>query len=536
LRTTLLPYRAPLLALFLLFALWSCAPSSEPAQGKVFRVNLGTEPPSLDWSLATDHVSFNVIVNLMVGLTEFDRNLRPAPMVAKSWEIHDNGRKIIFRLRDDVLWSDGKSVRAQDFEYSWKRLLNPSTASEYAYILYDILNAEPYNQGKITDPSLLGIRALDDWTLEVRLRHPAPYFLAITTFEVTFPQRGDLVEKFGTRWTDVSNIVTNGPFLLESWKHENEIRLKANPNFFLGRPAMDKIEMYMVNENTTALAMYERGQLDFIDNRSIPIFEKQRLTELPGFQVVPQLRGYYYGFVTDRKPFDDVRVRRAFAMAIDRRIFPKILHGGELPISSWIPPGMIAHNPEIGLKFNPPEARRLLAEAGYPNGKDFPEVTLGYNTDETHKMVSEAIQGMWKKNLGVLVRLDNQEWKVYLNRLNMDPPHIFRLGWGADYPDPNNFMKLFTSISGNNNTRWKNHRYDELVKRAARELDEEERIRLYGEAQRILCETDLPIVSLFVTAESTVLNPRFSGLEINSMARLMLRHVRLTDSSSKGPS
>jgi oligopeptide transport system substrate-binding protein len=294
--------------------------------------------------------------------------------------------------------------------------------------------------------------------------------------------------------------------------------------------------MYMVNENTTALAMYERGQLDFIDNRSIPIFEKQRLTELPGFQVVPQLRGYYYGFVTDRKPFDDVRVRRAFAMAIDRRIFPKILHGGELPISSWIPPGMIAHNPEIGLKFNPPEARRLLAEAGYPNGKDFPEVTLGYNTDETHKMVSEAIQGMWKKNLGVLVRLDNQEWKVYLNRLNMDPPHIFRLGWGADYPDPNNFMKLFTSISGNNNTRWKNDRYDELVKRAARELDEEERIRLYGEAQRILCETDLPIVSLFVTAESTVLNPRFSGLEINSMARLMLRHVRLTDSSSKGPS
>ncbi|MCZ6563750.1 MAG: peptide ABC transporter substrate-binding protein [Deltaproteobacteria bacterium] len=535
-RTPYLPYRATTLALCLFLALSSCAPSSEQAQEKVFRVNLGTEPPSLDWSLATDQVSFNVIVNLMVGLTEFDRNLRPAPMVAKSWEIHDNGRKIIFRLRDDVLWSDGKSVRAQDFEYSWKRLLNPSTASEYAYILYDILNAEPYNQGKITDSDLVGVRALDDWTLEVRLKHTAPYFLAITTFEVTYPQRRDIVEKNGARWTDPSTIVTNGPFLLESWSHEDEIRLKANPGFFLGKPAIDRIEMVIVNENTTALAMYEQGQLDFIDNRSIPIFEKHRLIRQPGFRIVPQLRGYYYGFVTDRKPFDDVRVRKAFAMAIDRRIFPKILHGGEQPINSWIPPGMIGHNPEIGLPFNPSEARRLLTEAGYPNGKGFPEITLGYNTDETHKMVAEAIQSMWKQNLDVLVRLDNQEWKVYLNKLNNDPPHLFRLGWGADYPDPDNFMKLFTSTSGNNNTRWKNERYDELVERAARELDEQERVRLYNEAQRILCETDLPIISLFVTAETTVLNPRFTGLEFNSMARLMLRQVRLKEPTGANPS
>ncbi|MFQ5849523.1 MAG: peptide ABC transporter substrate-binding protein [Candidatus Binatia bacterium] len=535
-RTTFPLYRACALAFCLLLPLWSCTPSPERAREKVFRVNLGTEPPSLDWSLATDHVSFNVIVNLMVGLTEFDRNLRPAPMVAKSWEIHEGGRKIIFNLRDDVLWSDGRKLRALDFEYSWKRLLNPRTASEYAYILFDIMNAESYNQGKITDSALVGVRALDDQTLEVRLKHPAPYFLAITTFEVTYPQRRDIVEKFGARWTDPSNIVTNGPFLLESWKHENEIRLKANPNFFLGKPAIDRVEMTMVNEKSTALAMYERDQLDFLDNRSIPIFEKHRLKELPGFQVVPQLRGYYYGFVTDRAPFDDVRVRRAFAMAIDRRIFSKILHGGEQPISSWIPPGMLGHSPRIGLSFNPTEARRLLAEAGYPNGKGFPKVTLGYNTDETHKMVAEAIQGMWKQHLGVLVRLDNQEWKVYLSKINTDPPHVFRLGWGADYPDPNNFMKLFTSTSGNNNTRWKNERYDELVERAAQEMNEEERITLYDEAQKILCETDLPIISLFVTAETTVLNPRFTGLRFNSMARLMLRNVRLKESSGKSPS
>jgi len=524
-----LSFRASALAFCALLFLGSCTSSPERVEEKVFRVNIGTEPPSLDWSRATDHVSFNVVVNLMVGLTEFDRNLEPTPMVAKSWEMLEGGKKIRFHLRDDVLWSDGRKVRAQDFVYSWRRLLNPRTASEYAYIIFDIVNAEEYNQGKVTDPALLGVKALNDETLEVTLKYPAPYFLAITTFEVTFPQREDIVEQYGERWTDPAHIVTNGPFLLASWKHENEIQLKANPDFFLGKPAIDRVEMAMVNEKTTALAMYERGQFDFIDNKSIPIFEKRRMNERPGYQVVPQLRGYYYGFATHRKPFDDVRVRKAFALAIDERVFPKVLHGGERPTKSWIPPGMLAYNPEIGLSFNAAEAKRLLAAAGYPNGEGFPKVTLGYNTDETHKTVAEAIQGLWKRNLGVLVRLENQEWKVYLSNLLRDPPQIFRLGWGADYPDPNNFMNLFTSNSGNNNTRWKNKRYDELVKRAARELSPEKRTELYNEAQRILCETDVPIVPLFVTTEITVLNPRFEGLDFNSMARLMLRDVRLRE-------
>ncbi len=510
-----------------LFFVFSCNPFSPGGNPKAFRVNLGTEPPSLDWSLATDHVSFNVIANLMVGLTEFDKSLRPAPVIAKSWDILEGGKRIVFHLRDDVTWSDGKKVRAQDFEYSWKRLLNPKTASEYAYILFDILNAEEYHEGKIGDEALLGVQAKDDSTLEVKLKHPASYFVSITTFEVTYPQRQDIVEKFGTKWTEPGNIVTNGPFLLASWQHENEIQLSANPNFFLGKPAVEKVQMFMINEKTTALAMYEQGQLDFIDNHSIPILEKQRLSKLPGFQRVPQLRGYYYGFVIDRKPFDDVRVRKAFSMAIDRSVFPKVLHGGEQPASCWIPPGMLAHDSRIGLTHNPPEARRLLREAGYPDGKGFPPVTLGYNTDEDHKIVAEAAQGMWKRNLGVLVRLENQEWKVYLKKLQTEPPHVFRLGWGADYPDPDNFMKLFTALSGNNNTHWKNPRYDQLLELAAKEFNGKKRVKIYDEAQKILCETDLPIIPLFTTAESTVLNPRFAGLEYSPMTRLMLRHVRL---------
>jgi oligopeptide transport system substrate-binding protein len=526
------PFR-PILVFLCVLAFYSCNRTSGEHGEKVFRVNLSTEPPSLDWSLATDHISFNVIANLMVGLTEFDKKLKPAPVIAKSWETLDGGRKIVFHLRDDVAWSDGKKVRAQDFEYSWKRLLNPKTASEYAYSLFDIVNAEDFHHGKITNDSLVGVQATDDATLEVRLKYPASYFLALTTFEITYPQRQDVIEKFGTKWTEPGNIVTNGPFLLAGWKHENEIQLKANANFFLGKPAIERVEMFMINEMTTALAMYEQGQIDFLDKDSIPIVEKPRLAKTPGFKFVPQLRGEYYGFAVDRKPFNDPRVRKAFAMAIDRSVFPKLLRGGELAATSWIPPGMLAHNPKIGLVYNPPEARRLLREAGYPDGKGFPPVTLTYNTLEYNKIVAEAVQGMWKRNLGVLVRLENQEWKVFLKQLLNDPSPVFRSGWGADYPDPDNFTKLFASYSPQNYSRWKNPRYDQLIEQAARELNEQKRARLYNDAQKILCEEDVPIVPLFTVTESTVLNPRYTGLEYNSMGRLVLRDVRLKKATSE---
>ncbi len=506
--------------------LGACKPAPQTG-GTHFRVNLGTEPPSLDWSLATDHVSFNVISNLMVGLTEFDKNLKPAPVIASSVEFLDGGRRIVFRLRGDVEWTDGKKVRAQDFEYSWKRLLNPKTASPYAYILFDIVNAQEFNQGKITDPSLVGVRAEDDRTLVVTLRHPASYFLAITTFEVTYPQRQDIIEKFGSRWTEPEHIVTNGPFRLASWKHESQIELKANANFFRGKPAIERVTMYMVNEKTTALAMYEQGNLDFMDeSHSIPTLDKPRVAKMSGYRVVPQLRGEYYGFAVDRQPFDNVKLRKAFSLAIDREIFPKILLGGHTPATSWIPPGMLAHNPAIGLKFNPDEARRMLSEAGYPDGKGLPPIVLGYNTLDDHKLVAEAIQGMWQRYLNVVVRLENQEWKVYLKKLQTDPFPVHRAGWGADYPDPDNFMKLFTSNSGNNHGRWKNPQYDQLLEQAAQELDAEKRTKLYDAAQKLLTETDAAIAPLFWRSEATVLSPKFTGLEYNSMARMDLRHAK----------
>jgi oligopeptide transport system substrate-binding protein len=506
--------------------LGACKSAPQSGGASHFRVNLGTEPPSLDWSLATDHVSFNVIANLMVGLTEFDKDLRPAPVIAKSWEFLEGGKKIVFHLRDDVQWTDGKKVRAQEFEYSWKRLLNPKTASQYAYILFDIANAQEYAEGKIKDASTVGVQAQDDHTLVVTLRHPASYFLAITTFEVTYPQRQDIIEKFDTRWTEPGNIVTNGPFRLASWKHENEIELRANADYFRGKPSIERVTMYMVNEKTTAVTLFEQGNLDFMDDHSIPPLDKPRLAKMPGYKLVPQLRGEYYSFAVDRKPFDNPKLRKAFALAIDREVFPKILQGGQTPATSWIPPGMLAHNPEIGLKFNPAEARRLLSEAGYPDGKGLPSIVLGYNTDEEKKLVAEAIQSMWQKHLGVVVRIENQEWKVFLKKLQNDPFPVFRAGWGADYPDPDNFMKLFTSNSGNNHGRWKNTRYDQLLEIAALELDAKKRGKVYDDAQKLLTEIDVAIVPLYWKGESTILSPKFTGLEYNSMARMDLRNVK----------
>ena len=521
--------RHPLLAILAAYfvALPGCKSAGTSGADNHIRVNLGTEPPSLDWSIATDHVSFNVIANLMVGLTEFDKDLKPAPVIAESWQLSDGGKKIVFKLRGDVEWIDGKKVRAQDFEYSWKRLLDPKTASQYAYILFDIVNAAEYAQGRLKDPAQVGVKAVDDQTLVVTLKHPTAYFLAITTFEVTYPQRRDIIEKHDNRWTQPGNIVTNGPFILASWKQQNEIELRGNGKYFRGKPAMDKVTMYMVTEKTTALTMYEQGNLDFMDeSHSIPTLDKPRLAKLPEYKLVPQLRGEYYGFAVDRKPFDNAKLRRAFSLAIDRDIFPKILQGGKTPATSWIPPGMLAHNPKIGLPYNLNEARRLLAEAGFPEGKGLPPIVLGYNTQEDHKLVAEAIQAMWQKTLNVVVKIENQEWKVYLKKLQTDPFVVHRAGWGADYPDPDNFMKLFTANSGNNHGRWKNAQFDKLLDQAASESDSAKRTQLYDEAQKLLTETDAAIAPLFWKAEATMLSPKFTGLEYNSMARMDLRNVK----------
>ncbi len=497
-------------------ALLACAAPGcrgERAEPRTLRINLGTEPPTLDWNLATDGVSIIAIEQLMRGLTKLGQDLRPEPDLAAAWDVSADGRTYTFHLRPGVVWSDGAPLRAQQFVDSWQRLLEPATAAEYAYFLFGIKNARPYNAGKLTDFAQVGVRARDDATLEVELEAPLVYFPSVVNFMVTFPLRRELVERFGERWTDPGNLVSLGPFTLAEWRHEYRLVLRANERYWGGRPKLDRIDAFMVQEPSTALVLFEQGLLDLV---RIPPLEIRRYQGRPEYRREPLLRGYYYGFNTKLPPFDDPRVRRAFALAIDRSQFPPLLQGGEQAWPSWIPPGMPAANGALGLPFDPERARALLREAGVDPAALAP-VRIVFNSDPTHKLVAEKVQAFWRENLGVRVELVNREWKVFLKELQNEPPPVFRLGWGADFPDPDNFMNLFTSYSENNHTGWASPRYDALVERAAREPDPARRQTLYDEAQRLLCEEDVPIVPLFVTAANFALQPRVRGFQTSPM-------------------
>ena len=494
-----------------------------PDAAGVFRMNLASEPPTLDPTLCTDNVSLRALTNLMEGLTAYDADLRTIPAAAERWETLDGGRRVRFRLRADGRWSDGRPVTARDFEYSWKRLLDPGTAAEYAYFLFDVEGAQAYNAGKIDDPATVGVEALDDRTLEVRLRRPVVFFPTSTTFAVLFPVRADVIARHGEGWTEPGRFVGNGPYTLTQWRHEYKVTLAPNARF-RRPPRSAGAAFFMVNERTVELALYERGDLDFAFLAPLDI---PRFVGHPDFHRKPMLRAEYYGFNCRKKPFDDPRVRRAFSRAIDRAVFPRVLHGGEIPLTSWIPPGMLAHAPGIGLAFDRSRARKELAEAGFPGGRGFPEIEVATNAAEETKLVAESLQAQWREVLGVRARLRQVEWKAYLREISTDPPVIWRLGWGADYPDPDNFMNLFTSTSGQNHTGWSSARFDTLVAEAAVEIAPARRKALYDDAQRILCEADAPIMPLYCRAQNFLVSPRVRGLTINAMDYLYLADVRV---------
>ena len=494
-----------------------CTGKRDRYEPGVLRMNLGTEPPSLDWHTTTDSTSFDVISNIMVGLTQYTDELDCIPSCAKSWEILDGGTRYVFHLRDDVKWTDGKPLTAYDFEYAWRRLEDPETGASYAFFLYDVINAFEINTGKNKDVTSLGAKALDDLTFEVRLKKPAAYFIYLTAHCPSFPMRKDTVEENGDRWTEPANIVTNGPFVLSKWQHEYKIELSANKGFFAGPPPLKKVKMFMVPEQSTAFALYENDELDYVDNRSFSTSDIDRYRTSPEYQSIPLLRGTYIGCNVQKPPFTDKRIRQAFSMAIDRNVFPLILRRGERPTTHWIPSALMGSTPESGLKFDVPAARRLLARAGFPEGKGLPPVSLLYPNREDSRLVVEALQAQLKKNLGVRIQLVNQEWKVYLATRKKDPPPLFRASWGADYPDPETFMNLFTSTNGNNHTRWKNKTYDRLVSIAGGELDEERRASLYRRADRLLCKDEVPILPMYVATQNVLLKPWTRGISFNAL-------------------
>ena len=512
------------------FALLSCTKKSTLEYGlkleETLRVNFMTEPPSLDWHKAVDTTSAHVTENLMNGLAEYDYASAELPArgaLATEFVPSNKAKTWTITLRKGVKWTDGVEFTAQHVVDGWERLLNPKTASEYAYFLYNIKNAKPYNEGKIKDFSQVGVKINDKGQVVVELEQPQSYFPYLLTHHSTFPVRKDITDKYGDKWTDPDKIVTLGPYKLKVWEHDKNLVLERNEEYWGEKAKIKNILVYMINEYSTALNLFESGKLDF--QMSLPSRELAKLRSKPGYRQTPIFSIYYYGFNTRKAPFNNVKVRRAFAQAIDRKQITDLISGGQVPLSSWIPVSMFGYEAEKGLKFNPEAANKLLDEAGFKDRSKFPRIKIGFNTNEDHQRIAENVQAQLKKNLGVDVELNNEEWKVYLNSLKTDPPSMYRMGWVGDYPDPDNFMNLMTSYSENNRTGWKNLEYDKYIKEGATVVNRDQRKAIYSKAQALMTEQEAPVIPIYSSVTQNLISERVQNFPLNAMNRFPFKGV-----------
>lgn len=487
---------------------------SPPGQN-VFRYNNGAEPEFLDPGLMVADTDWRIAALLFEGLTTKDpKTLLPRPGVAERWEISDNGLTYTFHLRHDARWSNGRAVTAQDFVYSWTRLLDPRLAARYADQFYMIVNAEDFNRGKLHDPSQLGIQAIGDFTLRVRLREPVPYFLFLTGNAPLLPVPRWVVERYGDRWTEPDKIVGNGPFQLVEHRTHDRIVVKRNPLYWDAQAVrLDRVIAYAIDDNHTSANLYESGRLDYIPAGYFPAeYVPYMRGRYRDFRSDSHLAIYYYSLNVTHPPLDNVLVRRALAMAIDRRaITDELLRGGQIPGAHFVPVGLPGYQSPRGPEFNPQEAARLLARAGYPNGKGFPDLELRFNTLESHRRIAEAVQQMWAKYLHIHIRLHNEEWAAFLKTRKNLEYDIARDGWIGDYPDPSAFIDLMESTNGNNDTGWKNAEYDRLLALSRRETDPKKRLHILRQCEEILLR-EVPVIPLYTYASNSLIKPYVRGI------------------------
>jgi oligopeptide transport system substrate-binding protein len=512
---TIYMQRALFIAAALLFV-GACSKSAEGPLEQVFVFNNGSEPETLDPHKMTGVPGHTLALALFEGLTTHDpKTLAPLPGMATSWEVKDDGLTYVFRLRKDAVWSNGDPITTADFLYSWERALSPELASKYAYQLYYVKNAEAYNKGEIKDFAKVGVKAEGAHTLVVKLKGPTPFFLDLTSFETLMPAHKGCIEKHGDKWTKPGNMVCNGPFLLEAWKPRQEIVLVPNPKYWNASVIrLKKIVALPYDDQDTAYNKFLKKEIDWL--RGLPVAKIDEIKRNPDYYSGPQLTSYFYRFNVTKKPFDNVLVRKAFSLAIDRvTLCRDVLKGGQIPATGYVPPGIPGYESVSGPGYDRKKARDLLAEAGYPDGKDFPPVDLLFNTSESHKKVAEVIVQMWKENLGVTVGLNNIEWKVYLEEVSELRYQVCRAGWVGDYVDPNTFLDMFVTDGGNNNTGFSNAEYDRLVGEAAMEGDATKRMKILRRIEEIIVVDQLPIIPIYFYVNQGLLAPKVKGFYQN---------------------
>lgn len=492
--------------------------SGDSTKSKVLNVNNSSEPGSLHPANAQGTHESWILEHTFEGLTKKTEEGKIVPGSAKSWEISDDGLTWTFKLRDGLKWSNGDPLTANDFEYAWKYALKPETAADYAYQLYYLKGGEAYNSKKGKEEDV-GVKAIDDLTLEVTLEQPTPYFLDLTSFYTFYPIDKKVQEE-NPKWAlDAKTHVSNGPFKLTEWKHKESLKIEKNENYYdKDKIKLDAVNFALIEDENTAWQMYQSGELDLAYPLPVDIQGQMVNSDDKEFKMGKELAVYYYNFNTKVKPFNNAKVRKALSMAIERqKITENVAQGGQKPAFGVVPPGIpdasgdFQENTGNLFKEDVTEAKKLLKEGLAEEGmKELPEFSILYNTLDSHKKIAEAVQEMWRDNLGVKVTLENAEFQVKLDREKAGDFEISRAGWVGDYVDPMTFM-LWETDGAYNDAGWSNKEYDNLLKEAKSTMEPKERMAALHKAEKVLIE-DMPILPVYFYTKPYMVKSNVTGV------------------------
>ncbi len=523
----------PIIFLALCGCLVSCNKESRvdwAIRNKILLLGNGSEPKALDPHLVSSVGDSNILRSLFEGLVTYHPtdDSQNAPGVAERWESNEDYTVWTFYFRDNAKWSNGDPVTPRDFVYAYRRILSPDMLSPYASMLYFLKNGKQFNEGTLTDFSQVGVKALDDRTLECTLEQPTAFFPQVVKHTTWYPVHPATIEAFGknddgldpmtmqfTLWQRPGNHVGNGAFKLKSWVINKSVVVEPNPNYWdADQVKLKEIRFYPIPSEFSEERAYRDGQVHYTYTMPPNMIDWYRKNDPKHLRLDPYLGVYYYKFNLNKPPLDNPKLRKALALAIDRqKIVENVTLGGQEPAYALSPPIKGLYQPPKIVEYDPDKARQLMAEAGYPNGEGLPRLELLFNTQDTHRAIAETIQDMWKKELGVTnIGLLNQEWKVYQSTLHEMKYEIARHAWIGDYVDPTTFLDMFRTGDSNNETGWSSPEYDQLLKDAALAPTAEARVQILQEAEKILL-TELPIIPLYWYTRTTLVHPAMQHWE-----------------------
>lgn len=486
---------------------------------KIVRTVSGGEPGSLHPALAQGTHESVILDHVYEGLMKRNENSEIVPGMAESYAMSDDGLTYTFKIREDAKWSNGDAVTAKDFEVAWKYALAPETASDYAYQLYYIEGGQAYNEGT-GSVDAVAVKAVDEKTLEVKLTAPTAYFLELCAFYTYYPVNAKLQEEMGAEWShDGSTFVSNGPFVVTAWNHDESVEVVKNDQYYnKDAVKLDGIIFYISEDQNTEWQMYQNGEIDLNYNLPTDVLGQLIAENNAELKTEAELSTYFYRFNTTTKPFNNAKVRKALTMAVDRQLLiDEVTQGGQFPAYAMVPEGVADATGDFRVNGGDyftedvEEAKKLLSEGLAEEGMDSLSFTILYNTSEGHKKIAEAIQQMWNENLGVNVTLENTEFQVKLEREHTLDYEVSRAGWIGDYVDPNTFLDMFTSWSSQNDTGWTTAEYDKLITDAAAEFDVAKRMEYLHDAEDMLMEA-MPILPLYYYTKSWTTKPYLTGV------------------------